>query len=586
MTGEQTHLKQGAQLGPYEIQAILGKGGMGIVYRGWDPSLKRVVAIKVLTESLANDADAAKRFTREAQAMANVSHENIIPIYYIGEEKGLIFFSMELVQGKTLRTLTQENHQWAPQEILALTRQIVSGLAEAFKRDIIHRDLKPANIIQDENGRMRLLDFGLSKTLGGASTLTQSGAILGTPDYMSPEQAEGAFIDHRSDIYSLGATLYHLLQGAPPFKGDTPLSVLYKHVNDPLPPLKNISPEIPPGFIALIYRMLAKKPEDRPGDYQDILQELDEIARALEPGAKTENAGPAIKTSTPGARPRRSVVVIFGLMLLFGCAFLLVMKGMKDRGSSGNHIQAARISPATPSPDVISSPEPENESPGRKKNPPTTPLDTPVSPPGANLNGSTTGHTETSPTPVPGQQTAHIAELFSKANDIASRYTGATKKNKMRALLPKYENAEKQFNLARSIFKQATTAGEITLAEEAFQIVLTNFANEEPHFISAANYYALILFKKENPRKLEKHLLNMVKICHEKQYSWRHLNDQLIFLGLMYEKLMKKQPQARRTYVRAYTISKDKSDHILIPQEKEFKKMELREFLQKARLRK
>ncbi|MFC1852277.1 serine/threonine-protein kinase [candidate division CSSED10-310 bacterium] len=271
-------LAPGEKLGPYEIVTLLGQGGMGMVYEAYDPALKRAVAIKVLSENLAHDENAVARFIREAQAMANISHENVIPIYHIGQEYEIIYFSMELVAGQTLKESITQDKQVTAAELVGITHQIVAGLAAAHKKDIIHRDLKPENIILGADKRIRLLDFGLSRVMKTGNTLTQSGVILGTPHYMSPEQARGNPADHRSDMYSLGVTLYHLVNGSPPFDADTPLSVMLKHVSDPVPPIVNARIQVPKRFQRMTFKLMAKKPELRYQSYEQLSVELANIA--------------------------------------------------------------------------------------------------------------------------------------------------------------------------------------------------------------------------------------------------------------------------------------------------------------------
>jgi serine/threonine-protein kinase len=284
-------------MGPYEIRGVIGAGGMGIVYQGWDARLNRSVAIKTLKPELAREPAFCERFLREARAVASLSHPNVTQIYYIGEEQGRPFFAMEFLEGKSLDALLRDEARIPPAHALDLIRQAAAGLKAAAARGVIHRDIKPSNLVLTKDGTVKVTDFGLAKLVVADSGLTLTGEVLGSPNYLAPEQASGAPADLRSDIYSLGATLYELLTGRPPYEGPTPVSIILKHAREPLRSPRQFRADLPLPVVTLIQRMLAKRPEDRPRDYDTLLREID---RALaSPGATAPVPGTGLSTAPP-----------------------------------------------------------------------------------------------------------------------------------------------------------------------------------------------------------------------------------------------------------------------------------------------
>jgi serine/threonine protein kinase len=266
-----------ATMGPYQIRGIIGAGGMGVVYQGWDERLNRSVAVKTLKSELTKEPAFCERFVREARAVASLSHPNVTQIYYIGEEEGRPFFAMEFLEGKPLDALLREEGKLAPSRATEVIRQAALGLKAAAARGVIHRDIKPSNLVLTKEGVLKVTDFGLAKMVVADSGLTLTGEVLGSPNYLAPEQASGAPADLRSDIYSLGATLYELLTGRPPFDGPTPVSIILKHVREPLRSPRQFSPDLPVPLVTLTQRMLSKRPEDRPKDYDTLLREMDRL---------------------------------------------------------------------------------------------------------------------------------------------------------------------------------------------------------------------------------------------------------------------------------------------------------------------
>jgi serine/threonine-protein kinase len=251
------------RLGTYEVKGVLGRGGMGVVLKAFDPALNRNVAIKVLSASLATCGAARRRFLREARAAAAVVHEHVVDVFAVVESAGLPFLVMEYVPGRSLQDRLDKTGPLALPELLRIGTQTACGLAAAHAQGLVHRDVKPANILL-ENGveRVRLTDFGLARAVADAG-LTHSGVVAGTPHYMAPEQAGGETVDHRADLFSLGSTLYAMCAGHPPFRAESPLAVLRRVCDDQPRPVREINPEVPTWLEAIIARLMAKDPADR-----------------------------------------------------------------------------------------------------------------------------------------------------------------------------------------------------------------------------------------------------------------------------------------------------------------------------------
>lgn len=262
------------RFGRFEVSEVLGRGGMGVVLRGYDPSLNRHSAIKVLSPELAANAAARKRFSREAKAAAAVVHENVIPILTVDEEQGLPYLVMPVVEGRSLEQRVDDTGPMEPKEILRIGMQIASGLAAAHAQGLVHRDVKPANILL-ENGveRVMITDFGLARAVDDAS-MTRSGVITGTPQYMSPEQSRGTEIDCRSDLFSIGSVLYFMCTGHSPFRAETTMGVLHRVVNDEPRSVRAVNPDIPNWLNEIIMRLLEKAPGARYQSAEAVAHEL------------------------------------------------------------------------------------------------------------------------------------------------------------------------------------------------------------------------------------------------------------------------------------------------------------------------
>ncbi|MFF8942395.1 protein kinase [Streptomyces sp. NPDC014864] len=255
--------------GRYRLTRRLGRGGMAEVFAAEDVRLGRTVAVKLLRADLAEDPVSKARFTREAQSVAGLNHHAIVAVYDSGEDQAngqaVPYIVMELVEGRTIRDLLLNAEAPGPEQALIIVSGVLEALAYSHQHGIVHRDIKPANVIITDTGAVKVMDFGIARALHGASTtMTQTGMVMGTPQYLSPEQALGKAVDHRSDLYATGCLLYELLALRPPFTGETPLSVVYQHVQDiPVPPSRTSEGTCPPELDGLVMRSLAKEPDDR-----------------------------------------------------------------------------------------------------------------------------------------------------------------------------------------------------------------------------------------------------------------------------------------------------------------------------------
>ena len=250
-------------LGPYHIVEFIGRGGMGVVLRAHDPKLNRAVAIKLLAPALATNAMAVKRFLREARAAAAVSHAHVVTIYAIDEGNLPPFIVMEFINGPSLQQKIEDRGALELKEILRIGAQTAAGLAAAHRQGVVHRDVKPANILL-ENGieKVKISDFGLARAMEDVS-ITQTGQISGTPQFMSPEQAQGESVDARSDLFSLGSVMYTMCTGRPPFRADSAIAVLRRVCDDRPKPIRELNPDIPPWLEEITARLLAKDPAER-----------------------------------------------------------------------------------------------------------------------------------------------------------------------------------------------------------------------------------------------------------------------------------------------------------------------------------
>jgi serine/threonine protein kinase len=287
--------------GRYEILAPLGKGGMGMVYKARDHTLEETVAIKVLRSEIASDVGMERRFRTEIRLARKVRHRNVCGIHEYGEEGGLRYIAMEYIEGVDLRKVLTEHGAFPPEVAFDTCIHVAEGLQAIHEAGIVHRDLKTANLMRDGHGVVRLMDFGIAKQVGEGATLgaTATGLVVGTPEYMSPEQAQGGKIDHRSDIYALGIVAFEVFTGHVPFRGETPIATIFKHLQEP-PPLEgpDASP-LPPSVVPVLKKALAKKADDRFSSCTEFAQAMTAARNAA--GIAPLPSGPLTPRPSPAA---------------------------------------------------------------------------------------------------------------------------------------------------------------------------------------------------------------------------------------------------------------------------------------------
>ncbi|MCH5377106.1 MAG: serine/threonine protein kinase, partial [Planctomycetes bacterium] len=286
-------------LGPYHVIEVVGRGGMGLVLRAHDTKLERIVAIKVMAPELAANPMAVKRFLREARAAAAVSHDHVVTIHAIEENNRPPFIVMEFVDGQSLQEKVDNSGGMALDEILRIGMQMARGLAAAHEQGLVHRDIKPANILL-ENGveRVKLTDFGLARAVDDVS-VTQTGQIAGTPQFMSPEQAQGHAIDARSDLFSLGSVIYTMCTGRPPFQADSAVAMLRRVTDDDPRPIQEINSETPDWLEAITFKLLAKEPAERFQSAAEVAELLSQHLAHLQHPTTAPKPHPVIPSSTP-----------------------------------------------------------------------------------------------------------------------------------------------------------------------------------------------------------------------------------------------------------------------------------------------
>jgi eukaryotic-like serine/threonine-protein kinase len=294
--------------GRYELDGVVGRGGMAEVYRARDIRLDRIVAVKTLREDLARDATFQARFRREAQSAASLNHPSIVAVYDTGEDEAapahVPYIVMEYVDGRTLRELLRDDRRLLPERALEITDGVLRALDYSHRNGIVHRDIKPGNVMLTRSAEVKVMDFGIARAVSDAqATMTQTAQVIGTAQYLSPEQARGERVDARSDLYSTGCLLYELLTGRPPFTGDSPVAIAYQHVREnPIPPSR-VDPEIPLWADSIVLKAMAKDPAER---YQSAAEMRTDIQRALSgvpvaaPPQPTEMYAPGTQRMGPG----------------------------------------------------------------------------------------------------------------------------------------------------------------------------------------------------------------------------------------------------------------------------------------------
>jgi len=355
------------KIGKYKIQCILGKGGMGIVYKALDPDIEREVAIKTirfdtLTDGTAKD-DLMARFIREARAAGKLAHPNIITIYDVGREKDVTYIVMQYIEGQSLQALIDSGKRFSSQEIIEIMRPIGDSLDYAHANGIIHRDIKPANIMIDASGKPFLADFGVARI--ETSTMTQAGTTVGTLSYMSPEQVQGQTVDGRADIFALGVILYELLSGKKPFLGDNISTIVYKIVNEEPPRITEVNQDLPKGYELVIKKALAKNPEVRYQTCQEMVVNLENSEKILEQNLAYEAEKPRI--ISPGAKKKLGFVLalaFFGMAVVAGGAYLILSPKSKKPVQISKNLETLKkegVSPVTRSAGPVPGPAAVND---------------------------------------------------------------------------------------------------------------------------------------------------------------------------------------------------------------------------------
>ncbi|HEX8688862.1 MAG TPA: protein kinase [Solirubrobacterales bacterium] len=340
----------------YRLEAKLGSGGMSTVYLARDETLDRPVAVKVMHREMSEQEDQLQRFRQEARAVAKLSHPNVVSVIDAGEDGGHPYIVFEYVKGETLKQRIARVGALDPQEAIAYAIEVARGLGVAHGRNMVHRDIKPQNVLIDDEGRAKLTDFGISRQLEQAG-VTATGRVLGTTDYVAPEQAMGHGVDPRSDVYSLGVVLYEMLVGQVPFHADSQVGVAMKHVNEELPDVQRRRPEVSAAVALVVERATAKNPAER---YQAIGEMVEDLETALEVEAARAGSTTAEATSVLDAVPppkrklsRRagwSWAAIVALLLVAGGALLavqLISSGIGGGGANEGKGSPVAISSAT-----------------------------------------------------------------------------------------------------------------------------------------------------------------------------------------------------------------------------------------------
>src|SRR6516165_2946352 len=301
-------------MGRYELTHLIARGGMAQVYRAVDRQLDRPVALKVLFPELSVDKTFVERFRREAQAAASLSHPNIVPVFDWGEDDGAYFIVMEYIDGRSLSAVLRDPQKLDPRQVAMIGAGVAAALGFAHRHGVVHRDVKPGNVLITPEGEVKVTDFGIARAVNTEESLTQTGAVMGTAAYFSPEQAEGKGVDARSDIYSLGVVLYEMAVGRPPFSGDSPVAVASKHVRDQPALPREVNPRVPVALEAVIMKAMAKDPSARYGSAEELRADLLRFAE----GRPVEAGDPGLTSVMAAAGVSAAAAATTGMMSATG----------------------------------------------------------------------------------------------------------------------------------------------------------------------------------------------------------------------------------------------------------------------------
>jgi serine/threonine protein kinase len=392
----------GKQLGPYQIIAPLGEGGMAAVYKAYQPGVEREVALKILPRHFANDPQFVARFEQEAKMLAQLQHPHILPVFDFGEAEGYTYIVMPLLKSGDLNDLMKVKPLPLDQ-IRRITTQVGDALEYAHQRGVVHRDVKPSNVLLDESGNCLLTDFGIAKLVESSANITATGGIVGTPTYMSPEQGLGRKLDGRSDIYSLGIIMYEMATGRVPYRAETPMAVVVKHINDPLPPPRQVNANIPKQLEKVILKAVVKKPDDR---YQSAAELVKAAKKAIPEGGSIAPATmltpspPTLETPEVEETEKKSSKkmvwgVVIAAVLLVGLGLLVMASAgaMFIFGSSSGREEVTRVAEITVTVPLVETATPTQPISTESPTTPTNPIEVP--------EAATTSPSTATPTPLP-----------------------------------------------------------------------------------------------------------------------------------------------------------------------------------------
>ena len=329
----------------YQITQLMGFGGMGAVFKAYDHQSKKWVALKIINPQLLTQPDLIQQFKLEAEAATGLNHHNIAQLFYVGAYQNIPYYTMEFIEGKSFAEILKEKGRIAGTSCLNYLYQICDGLEYCQYNGVIHRDIKPANLMISKDGIVKVVDFGLAMVLQEGSRSQEADQILGTPKYISPEAGTTKILDHRSDIYSLGATFYHMLAGEPPFNASTPMELLQKHINEPLIPLNERNPFVPELVSDIISKMLEKNPKQRYQSYKEIKDDIDKAkAAGLKKTKETTISAVAVKEAAR-AKGKFPVAIIYisAVVILFIAAMLLFLNSSATKTGKENKTETEGV---------------------------------------------------------------------------------------------------------------------------------------------------------------------------------------------------------------------------------------------------